>query len=56
MGASPGCVVADTRIDLPRPRDARTKLDPRILDYRQQFGALLREATPALGTAAGASR
>ena len=56
MGASPGCVVADTRIELPRPRDARTKLDPRILDYRQQFGALLREAAPALGSTAGAMR
>jgi len=55
MGASPGSVVADTRIELPRPRDARTKLDPRILEYRQQFWALLREASPA-PAAAGASR
>ncbi len=56
MGASPGRVVADTRIELPRPRDARTKLDPRILEYRQQFWELLREATPAPAAVAGAGR
>ncbi len=51
MGAAPGQVVADTRIELARPRDARTKLDARILDYRQQFWQLLRDASPAAASA-----
>jgi NitT/TauT family transport system ATP-binding protein len=45
MGASPGGVIEDCRIDLPRPRTTSTKSDPRILDYRAHFWELLRNAS-----------
>ncbi len=55
MGASPGRVIEDCRIDLPRPRGAQTKADPRILDYRAHLWNLLREAgqAPAAPSAGG---
>jgi NitT/TauT family transport system ATP-binding protein len=44
MGALPGRVIEDCRIELPRPRTAETKSDPRILEYRAHFWELLRNA------------
>jgi NitT/TauT family transport system ATP-binding protein len=55
MGARPGHVASTTTVDLPRPRDARVLLDPRMHahedDVRQQ---LLRVWSPAAGTGAPA--
>jgi NitT/TauT family transport system ATP-binding protein len=51
MGAAPGQVLDDCRIELPRPRTAQTKSDPRILEYRARFWELLRQQ----GARAGAS-
>ena len=50
MSSAPGQVLADVRIELPRPRDARTKLDPAVLQYREQFWQLLRSATAPAST------
>jgi NitT/TauT family transport system ATP-binding protein len=44
MGASPGRVVEDCRIELERPRTAQTKADPRILGYRAHLWELLRQS------------
>jgi NitT/TauT family transport system ATP-binding protein len=48
MGAAPGRIVEDCRIDLGRPRTAETKADPRILAYRAQLWDLIRPAAEAL--------
>ena len=47
MGASPGRIVEDRRIDLPRPRTAGTRTDPRILEYRAHLWQLLARHTAA---------
>ena len=56
MGASPGCIVEDCRIELERPRTAQTKSDPRILEYRTRMWDVIRQAgekTPAPLAGAG---
>ena len=45
MGASPGRIVEDCRIDLGRPRTSETKADPRILEYRAHLWDLIRPAS-----------
>ena len=47
MGVSPGRIVEDCRIELPRPRTAETRTDPRILEYRAHLWELLARHTPA---------
>ncbi|MDE0059972.1 MAG: ABC transporter ATP-binding protein [Defluviicoccus sp.] len=47
MGVSPGRIVEDCRIGLPRPRTAETRTDPRILEYRAHLWELLARHTPA---------
>lgn len=44
MGASPGHVIEDCRIELPRPRSEQTKEDARILEYRAHLWELLRQS------------
>lgn len=43
MGARPGRIVESRSIDLPRPRSAATKSDPRVLGYHDDFWALIRK-------------
>ena len=47
MGVSPGRIVEDCRIGLPRPRTAETRTDPRVLEYRAHLWELLARHTPA---------
>jgi NitT/TauT family transport system ATP-binding protein len=42
MGAAPGRIVEDCRIQLERPRTAETKADPRILEYRSHLWNLIK--------------
>jgi NitT/TauT family transport system ATP-binding protein len=48
MGAAPGTIVEDCRIELPRPRSEQTKSDPRVLEYRAHLWGLIRAAAPAV--------
>lgn len=48
MGAAPGRIVEDCRIDLGRPRSAKTKGDSRILEYREHLWDLIRPSAEAL--------
>ncbi len=43
MSARPGRIIADTRIELDRPRGDATKLDPRFLEYHHEFWGLIRD-------------
>lgn len=42
LGGKPGQVMETCRIDLPRPRSAATKSDPRVLEYRAHLWELIR--------------
>lgn len=42
LGGKPGQVMETCRIDLPRPRSAATKSDPRVLEYRAHLWDLIR--------------
>ncbi|VVE14796.1 Taurine import ATP-binding protein TauB [Pandoraea pneumonica] len=44
LGGKPGTVIEDCRIELPRPRNAETKMDPKVLEYRAHLGNLVRHA------------
>jgi NitT/TauT family transport system ATP-binding protein len=48
MGAAPGTIVEDCRIELPRPRSEQTKSHPRVLEYRAHLWQLIRAAVPAV--------
>lgn len=43
MGARPGRIVESLPIELPRPRNAATKHDPRVLDYHDHCWTLIRD-------------
>lgn len=43
MSARPGQVIADTPIELDRPRGDDTKRDPAFLEYHHEFWTLIRE-------------
>jgi NitT/TauT family transport system ATP-binding protein len=45
MGAAPGRIVEECRIDFARPRTSKTKEDPRTLEYRAHLRKILQEAT-----------
>ena len=47
MGASPGRIVEDCKIELERPRTSDTKADPRILEYRAHLWDVLRTSMDA---------
>ena len=42
LGGKPGVVMEECVIDLPRPRTAATKSDPRVLEYRSHLWDLIR--------------
>jgi len=42
MGRNPGRIVEDVRIDLPRPRDDDTKIQPRFYEYAKMLRELLK--------------
>jgi NitT/TauT family transport system ATP-binding protein len=42
LGGKPGVVMEECVIDLPRPRTAATKSDPRVLEYRSHLWELIR--------------
>jgi NitT/TauT family transport system ATP-binding protein len=48
LGKAPGSVIEDCRIELPRPRSAETKSDPKVLSYRAHLWQLIRSAAPAM--------
>jgi len=43
MGAHPGRIRADVRIEIPRPRDLRTKRDPKFVKYVDLIWTLIEE-------------
>ncbi|TGG93558.1 ABC transporter ATP-binding protein [Natronospirillum operosum] len=45
MSASPGTIIADIKIDLPRPRDALIVTSPEFLDLKRQCLDIIREET-----------
>lgn len=47
LGGKPGLVMETCRIDLPRPRSAATKSDPRVLEYRAHLWELVRRGATA---------
>lgn len=47
LGGKPGVLIEDCRIDLPRPRSAKTKSDPRVLEYREHLWSLIRQGAQA---------
>lgn len=47
LGGKPGVVMEECRIDLPRPRTAATKSDPRVLEYRAHLWDLVRRGSTA---------
>lgn len=47
LGGKPGLVMETCRIDLPRPRSAATKSDPRVLEYRAHLWELIRRGATA---------
>jgi NitT/TauT family transport system ATP-binding protein len=47
LGGKPGQVMETCRIDLPRPRSAATKSDPRVLEYRAHLWDLVRRGAAA---------
>jgi NitT/TauT family transport system ATP-binding protein len=47
LGGKPGTVIEDCRIDLPRPRTAATKSDPKVLEYRAHLWDLIRRGSRA---------
>ncbi len=53
MSARPGRIVADTRIELDRPRGDETKRDPRFLEYHHEFWSLIREQMVMPNTSKG---
>ncbi|MCB1397997.1 MAG: ABC transporter ATP-binding protein [Rhodobacteraceae bacterium] len=46
MGAGPGRIVEDCRIDLDRPRTANSRNDQHILEYRSRMWDLLKQQPP----------
>jgi NitT/TauT family transport system ATP-binding protein len=53
MGAGPGRIVDDCAIDLPRPRTAQSRNDPKILEYRSHMWNLLRQHSLVNGKSNG---
>jgi NitT/TauT family transport system ATP-binding protein len=47
MSASPGQLIADIKIDLPRPRNSDTTLSLEFLEFKRQCSLLIREQTLA---------
>jgi NitT/TauT family transport system ATP-binding protein len=47
MGARPGRVLADIRIDVPRPRQVAMKREEPLISYERQVWELIRDASPA---------
>lgn len=45
LGRKPGTVMEECTIDLPRPRDAQTKADPKVQSYRTHLWELIRQST-----------
>ena len=44
LGRKPGTVVEECVIDLPRPRSAQTKADPKVQAYRTHLWELIRQS------------
>jgi NitT/TauT family transport system ATP-binding protein len=47
MGARPGRVLADIRIDVPRPRQVDMKREEPLISYERRVWELIRDASPA---------
>lgn len=45
LGGKPGVVMEECAIDLPRPRSAATKSDPKVLEYRAHLWDLIRRGS-----------
>jgi NitT/TauT family transport system ATP-binding protein len=45
MSASPGRIIADIRVELPRPREQSLLTDPAFIDYKRQCLDLIRQET-----------
>lgn len=45
LGGKPGVVMEECTIDLPRPRSAATKSDPKVLEYRAHLWDLIRRGS-----------
>ncbi len=45
LGGKPGVVMEECSIELPRPRSAATKLDPKVLEYRAHLWDLIRRGS-----------